>query len=231
MKLNRRKLILGGSAVLCAPPRIMFAGTQTGTELDLLFDCSGSMYDRAVNIGGTGYFHAQVQLYGHVNALRAPYIRTLLVRQKVFLRLIGWATGTPRILGDGTAVDDEAIDLFISVMEQNTPKERFFPDGTVHSTGVEFVLDQERVGDRRVIDLITNERIEGSSLELLCKEARARAERSHTTINVMTIGLNGFDATTLSAYIKTADGFLMQETGWDKFPKAIMKKIPLDLIG
>ena len=227
--LNRRSVLAGAAAILAAPSTIVFAGTQTGTELILLLDYSSSMYEGSTLIGGQVHFHHDIQRYGHAEALMTPDIADLLVRKKVFVRVVVWvqSISVAREVFPGVRITTLAdVQRLASLIRSKVPQT--YPpvmDGTSHATGIHFALNLPRVYDRRIIDLSTDENAyEG--IYGAVSSVRGLAIRQNATINIIVIGASGDG---LLQYM-TPGGFLRRVDSWNTYPRAIHAKIYDELV-
>ena len=94
--ITRRSLLCSGASLLI--PSLTQAASF-GLELNLLFDCSGSMY--------TPTHHAATQLRGHLDAFTHDDIVGALIANRTVVRCVLWNT-TALMVGTPVAITSPA---------------------------------------------------------------------------------------------------------------------------
>jgi len=205
-------------------------------HLWLLFDASGSMYSKKDTPSLSKKGHYISQLNGHVEALKNPNVRRLLLNGKTFLHAVIWAgenTAYEISPKGGVAIDsDKTIDAFINLIIKGIPNRTLNDATTRHHLAIDFVLKQSNIAhsnDITIIDISTDEDPYGEDA-LKMKEIHTKAIGYNVVINVLAVDIlkSQEEYRQLATRVRTPDGFIMTGS-FENYAEAILSKILMEL--
>lgn len=189
-----------------------------GLELNLLFDCSGSMY--------TPTHHAATQLRGHLDAFTHDDIVGALIANRTVVRCVLWNT-TALMVGTPVAITSRAsVNKLRELLETQVPTTEagFGSGGTSHDVAVGFTLGLPRLASRCVIDVSTDEGV--GIVDIIWAEIyKKKAEHLGIQINAIIVGGSQTDEQSLANYVCTRDGTLTAVERWDQYADGLRRKL------
>lgn len=231
---RRSVLAIGVTTAISSFPTPALVRSYVPVELCLLLDNSTSMFSEYVTMAnGSRVKHIDIQNAGHIGALRSPGVRNLLVSQQVFVRVVAWSSDQRPLAAQQINVPDD-VDLLIAKMQAAFPTGPIWGGGTRHAEILKYVIETvPRVGDRRVIDLSTDQAVAPFSVAG-AEQARTMCEYQGDTINAITVdgSSSQYVMQSVRKYIVTREpkGFGMNVTSWRGYPEAIERKVHYDLL-
>ena len=190
-----------------------------GLELNLLFDCSGSMY--------TSAHHAATQLRGHIDAFAQDDIMEALIANRTVVRCVLWNT-TARLIGTPIAITSrESVIELCNLLRTQVPivdSPGFGTAGTSHDVAVGFALELPRLASRCVIDVSTDEGV--GLINIIWSEIyKKEAEHAGIQINAIIVGGSKDEEQSLVNFVCTRDGSLTTVEQWDQYADGLRKKL------
>lgn len=183
--------------------------------LVLLLDASGS-------IGASDW---AAQLGGHAAALEAPEVTRAIERGPVAVGALAFAEGVAPLVGWAVLRDAAGARAYAAALRAAV---RPFAGGTdiggAIRAGVHALSGAPCQPEERVIDLVTDGEADAAGT----LAARDAAHAAGVRINALGIGPAGA-AEWLRAHAVTLGGFAMQVEDWSSFPRAILRKITLEV--
>ncbi len=226
--ISRRRFVATGAASLCSPT--VLRGGVTKIELNLMLDCSGSMFKTAIpgissSIPSDKY---QVQRDGHAEGLLSVEVREFLQWHKVHVRVYGWSNipvlHCERVVEsfadvDWLAVQVAGMDLY----------DRLSAGATLHDQAVDPFTLPPPLGIRRVIDISTDEPPWSERIDL-CLSSRDLIYGARGTVNVLAINPTPEMHRSLLDSLVTPDGFIEEAKGLGDYHRAIKAKLIGELL-
>lgn len=235
MQIPRRTVLqtLSTLPLLCSPAIV--AAATVNMRLALYMDDSGSMYTPDKN---RNYIkHATIQLDGHINALRDPMVRNLLISNRVEVVVILWSGGKHLINQIASVVIDSpvAIEFVISKMKQEVPNYGQANHSTIHYSALEAALDLLQGTNQLIVDISTDQGFPmgksniGGHLNKSAFEASTALSVRGAQVNVLAVDVTPTEKLELSTNVQTPDGFTL-EVSWEQYAQAIRDKMVQELL-
>lgn len=183
---------------------------------------------RGINVNGRHMSHLQLQRDGHIQALLEGRIMQSLIDYRYILRAVVWASDATLLIPEPVHVES-AVDVFNFCNElfARHPQMRN-PDNlyTIHSSILRFVRDLPIRGNRRIVDICTDQHVADGDREA-CMTLRDQIAARGTTINGLVIG----DETLLADMRQhLTTGFCINVSSWEDYVIGIRKKLHFEIV-
>lgn len=155
MRMVRRTFIQSGLGLLATP---VIAQNPIDFELVLFIDCSSSIYGSSTKIEEDGSkLNYEVQRDGHIAALSDPEIKRMLIKDRMFVRVVLWAQDTTQEIFAEQIDSEVKHHELISAFSFQLPQSQL-AGGTVHLDCLNFLLQNPRKAlIRRTADISTDD--------------------------------------------------------------------------